>query len=241
MNRNNNHKDYGFSVRCVRDLLKHEKTRQLRLPGYFKLRIMQQTLFHKLDKNKIVNDLFIAYFDARNNKRNTINQIAFEKYLETNLFALSEDISEKKYIPRQSICFIINQPVKREIFAADFRDRIVHHFICNYIFPLFEKQFINDSYSCRVGKGTHCGIKRIDHFIRSCSQNYSKACYILKLDIKGYFMAINKTLLYEKMKQGILRFRHKIDFDLPLILYLIEKTIFNEPTKNCIIKGNKND
>ena len=208
----------------------------------FNRAIMQHlTLFPVVDKDKITLDLFQAYFDARKNKRNTINALAFEKHFEANVFALCDEILENRYEPKPSICFIVDKPVKREIFAADFRDRVVHHFICNYISPVFEKIFINDSYSCRKGKGTHYGIKRIDHFIRSCSQNYTRDCYILKLDIKGYFMAMNKPLLYKKVKEELIKQKHKIDFDLPLVLYLIEKTIFNDPRKNCIIKGRKTD
>lgn len=202
---------------------------------------MQLSLFNIQDREKILTDLFQAYFDARKNKRNTINALHFEKNFESNLFTLFNEIIAYNYLPKQSISFIVNSPVKREIFAADFRDRVVHHFIYNYISPIFEKSFINDSYSCRIGKGTHYGIGRIDKFIRSCSQNYSKDCFILKLDIKGYFMAMNKTLLSNKVKNGLLKFKHKIDFDLPLVLYLIEQTIFNDPTKKCIIKGKKSD
>jgi len=84
-------------------------------------------------------------------------------------------------------------------------------------------------------------IKRIDHFIRSCSHNYKQECYILKLDIKGYFMSINKELLYNKVRQTLFDKQDNLNFDLPLILYLIEKTIFNDSTKNCIIKGKKMD
>lgn len=203
---------------------------------------MQQfNLFSETERDRITHDLFLAYFDARKNKRNTINALAFEKHLEANIFALSNEIIERKYTPKSSICFIVNNPVKREIFAADFRDRVIHHFIYNYISPVFEKIFINDSYSCRGGKGTHYGIRRVDHFIRSCSQNYSRDCYILKLDIKGYFMAMDKLLLYQKVKQGILRFRYKNDFDIPLTFYLLKETIFNDPTKNCLVKGEKSD
>jgi RNA-directed DNA polymerase len=194
-----------------------------------------------IDKQKLTLDLFKAYFDARKNKRNTINALVFEKHLEANIFALADDIAARKYQPKPSICFIVNKPVKREIFAADFRDRVVHHLIYNYISPIFEKTFINDSYSCRVGKGTHYGIKRIDHFIRSCSENYSKDCYVLKLDIKGYFMAMDKTILFEKIKNELQKQKQKLYFDYFLAIYLIETTIFNDPKKNCIVKGNKSD
>jgi hypothetical protein len=203
--------------------------------------MLQSNLFSEIDKEKITLDLFQAYFDARKNKRNTINALLFEKNLESNVFALFDEIINYQYKPKPSICFIVDKPVKREIFAADFRDRVIHHLIYNYISPLFETVFINDCYSCRKGKGTHYGIKRIDHFIRSCSRNYTLDCYILKLDIKGYFMSIDKILLYDKIKEHLKMKRHKIDFDLPFVLYLLEQTIFNDPKENCIIKGRKSD
>ncbi len=186
-------------------------------------------------------DLFTAYYDARKNKRKTMNAMSFEMNYESNLFQLHEEIINRKYVIKPSICFINFSPVQREIFAADFRDRIVHHLIFNYISPVFEPLLINDCYSCRTGKGTHYGIKQIDHFIRSCSLNYKQECYILKLDIKGYFMGINKELLYNKVQQSLLDKKEKLTFDLPLVLYLIKKTIFNDPTKNCVIKGKKSD
>ena len=201
---------------------------------------MQLTLFEEQNRDQILIDLFQAYFDARNNKRNTINSLAYEKSFEASTFTLCDEILERRYQPSPSICFIVDKPVKREIFAASFRDRIVHHFIYNYISPLFEKTFINDSYSCRSGKGTHYGIQRIDEFIRSCSENYQRDCYILKLDIKGYFMAMNRKLLFKKIKSELFD-NGKINFDLPLVLYLLEKTIFNDPAKNCVIKVKKDD
>lgn len=202
---------------------------------------MQLKLFEDYFENKLLEDLFKAYFDARRNKRNTINALAYEREFEQKLFELFDEIIAHNYKPRPSICFVVNKPVKREIFAADFRDRIVHHLIYNYIAPIFEKSFINDSYSCRKGKGTHYGIKRVDHFIRSCSRNYTQDCYILKLDLKGYFMSINRTKLYDKIESILLVKKHKIDYDLALILELIKRTIFNDPTINCKIKGNKTD
>jgi RNA-directed DNA polymerase len=202
---------------------------------------MQTSLFSCQNEDRVLNDLFLSYFNARKNKRNTINALCFEKQYEHEIFQLHNEIMSNQYNPKPSICFIVDKPLKREIFAADFRDRVIHHFIYNYISPIFEKSFINDSYSCRIGKGTHYGIKRIDHFIRSCSQNYTKDCYILKLDIKGYFMSMNKSLLYDKVRNELIRNKHKVDFDLELVLYLIEKTIFNDPKENCIIKGKKED
>ena len=207
----------------------------------FNKKNVQLDIKFRTNDDTLLTDLFQAYFDARKNKRNTINALMFELHFESNIFRLFDEIISGKYKPSRSICFIVNQPVKREIFASDFRDRVVHHFIYNYISSIFDKTFINDSYSCRVGKGTHYGIKRIDKFIRSCSQNYSKDAYILKLDIQGYFMSINRTLLFQKIKQTLYSKMHLVDFDLSLIMSLIEKTIFNDPTSNCVVKGNKRD
>jgi RNA-directed DNA polymerase len=68
---------------------------------------------------------------------------------------------------------------------------------------LFEKAFIYDSYACRINKGTHLGIKRADSFIRKCSQNYTKDCYALKLNIQGFFMHIDKHILFVKLQDFI--------------------------------------
>ncbi len=198
---------------------------------------MQFSLFD-ISKQKIeLHELFEAYFDCRKNKRNTANALAFEINYESNLVQLCQDINNGTYKIGRSIAFIVDKPVKREIFAADFRDRVVHHFIIKKINHLFEKQFIYDSYSCRVGKGTHLGIKRIDKFIRKCSKNYTTDCYVLKLDILAFFMHINKNMLFQKLEKFINKKYNKPD--KTLILHLCKQIIYNEPTKNCIIKGKR--
>ena len=186
-----------------------------------------------------VTDLFQAYYDARRNKRGTTGVMEFEMDYERKLFALYNDIMSGRYRIGPSVCFISFKPVKREIFTAGFRDRIVHHFIFNYISPAFERLFINDSYSCRKGKGTSYGIKRADHFIRSCSRNYSRDGYVLKLDISGYFMSIDRLLLYEKVAAVVRRYQGEIAFDADILLRLIHQVIFNDPTKNCRIRSRR--
>lgn len=189
----------------------------------------------------LLKDLFRAYYDARKNKRSTINALVFEIDYEKKLFELYEEIKKRKYELSRSICFISFEPVQREVFAADFRDRIVHHLIYNYINPYFERMFINDSYSCRLGKGTSYGIKRMNHFIRACSKNYKKDCWILKMDIKGYFMSMDRNIVFEKVEKTLNRFRHEAKFDFDLVLYLVRKVIFHDPTRNCVIRGTKDD
>lgn len=191
--------------------------------------------------DNLLEDLFTAYFDARKNKRNTINALAFELNYESNLFKLYKEIRERKYEIATSICFINFDPVQREIFAADFRDRIVHHLLFNYINPIFDKTFINDSYSCRKNRGTHYGIRRIKRFVSQCSRNYTQDCYIMKLDIEGYFMKMDREILYNKIMNMLKENENELLCELDLIKYLLQKIIFNDPTTNCIIKGKRTD
>ena len=202
---------------------------------------MQLDIFSAYNHDQLLLDLFQAYYDARRNKRNTINALNFETDYEHHVIKLHEEIINGNYQIKPSICFINYKPVQREIFAADFRDRVVHHLVYNYIAPIFDKTFINDSYSCRQGKGTHYGIKRVGKFIRSCSQNYHNDCYILKLDIKGYFMSISRDKLYEIVKSHLIKYQYTSDFDFQLVLSLIKQIIFNDPTKNYIMKGKQSD
>jgi retron-type reverse transcriptase len=201
----------------------------------------------ELTDERLKEDLFLAYYDARKHKRNTINQLKFEINFEQELFSLYDEIIRRTYKPRPSICFIISNPVKREVFAADFRDRVIHHLLHNYIGPVLERSFIPDSYSCRKGKGTLYGIKRVEQFVRLCSENYTKDCYILKLDIRGYFMNINKQILFGQLV-GLLD-KNKIaeaysdnpQPDWELVFYLIREVIFQDVKENCIVKGARSD
>ncbi|MFH1761072.1 MAG: reverse transcriptase/maturase family protein, partial [bacterium] len=186
-----------------------------------------------------IDSLFQAYVTCRRNKRNTLNALAFESDYESNLITLCEEINNGSYKPVKSIAFIVKKPVKREIFAADFRDRVVHHLIINKLNPIFEKEFIYDSCACRTGKGAHFGIKRVNKFVRLCSVNYAKDCYILKLDIKGFFMHINKHILFNKLQKFIYS-KYKAR-DRERVIELCRKVIYADPVKNCIIKGKPSD
>ena len=186
-----------------------------------------------------VEQLFEAYLSCRKTKRYTQNALKFEVDYEANLFQLRDEIESGNYYPGRSIAFIVNKPVKREIFAADFRDRVVHHWLINKLNPLFERLFIQDSYACRVGKGTHYGVQRADRFIKACSDNYTKDCYILKLDVQGFFMHISRQLLFGMLEQFI--DENYTESDKALVLEISRKIIFNAPAQNCIIKGNKKD
>lgn len=201
------------------------------------------TLLHNTpvtDRQSVaLEDLFQAYFDCRRTKRNTINAMKFEIDYESNLIALCEELNTGTYLPGRSIAFVVTKPVKREIFAADFRDRIVHHWLINQLNPFFERIFIYDSYASRKERGSHFGIQRANRFIRQCSSNYTNDCHVLKIDIQSFFMRINKTLLLAMLHNFIEK--NEIHHDKAFVFDLCQKIIRNDPTVNCLRKGSRTD
>jgi len=186
--------------------------------------------------------LHLSYLAARKNKRNTHNQLAFELNQETNLHLLATSIFERKYKPKPCIAFIINKPVMREIFAADFSDRVIHHFIYRCIYKDIDQQLIYDTYSCREKKGTLFGVNRAKSFMRSCSEDYTENTYYLKLDIEAYFMNMQHTLLFEKVIAMLPTYKKSfLGINRDTLIYLIQQTIFNNVAANCRIKGSKTD
>lgn len=188
----------------------------------------------------LLTDLFQAYYNARQNKRNTPSQLRFEMNLESNLIELYHELRNFRYKPSPSVCFVVQDSVKREVFASEFRDRVVHHLYYNYVSALFDRRFIHDSYSCRKGKGTLMGIERIEHHIRSVSRNYTRKAYILKMDIKGYFMSIDRTLLCSMVHEEIERIPLSEDVKA-LVFYLTDIIAKKDPMQGAIRKGSPCD
>jgi len=129
-------------------------------------------------------NLYRAYLACRENKRKTINALKFEFKLEENLSELLNELKSGSYSPDRSIYFIVTEPKPREIFAADFRDRIIHHLFTREILQFTEKRWIFDSYACRKEKGTHKAVQRLQQFIKS-AKNKKRELYYMQLDLKG--------------------------------------------------------
>lgn len=138
--------------------------------------------------------LYKRYLECRKRKRGTINALKFELDAEANLLDLSSELQNKSYQPSCCVCFVVEKPKLREIIAADFRDRVVHHVLIERLNRIFEPIFIHDSYACRTGKGVHAAVKRLQKFIVSLSGK-GKAHY-LQLDIRSFFINIDKNILY---------------------------------------------
>ena len=147
--------------------------------------------------------LFEAYYECRKNKRNTLNALEFETDYESKLFELHREITERRYEIRPSIAFIVDKPVKREIFAGDFRDRIVHHYVIRELEPVFERMFVHDSYSCRQGRGTGMAVERMRKFAIGVTRNSTRPAWYLKLDIRSFFMSIRRETLLGMLRKII--------------------------------------
>lgn len=160
--------------------------------------------------------------------------------------------------------FVVTYPKKREVFAAMFRDRIVHHLYFRYTHQLFERTFIAETYSCIQGRGTHYGVNRLRQHIRQASLNWSEKCYAMNLDIRGYFMHIDRERLLKISTESLNNMRHHrvwLTDDVPIpsgvlltpqttwndirdfefILWLTEKIVMLDPMENCIIVGDESD
>jgi hypothetical protein len=168
--------------------------------------------------------------DCRRSKRNSASAAEFEYALEKNLRVLLEELQAKKYEPGRSICFVVREPKPREVFAACFRDRIVHHLLVNELMAMAEKIFIHDSYACRIEKGTHRAVKRLRDFLRRSGVGH-RPLWFLQLDIDGFFMSIDKNILYALAAKLIARHRKSAEWAED-ISWLTQKIIWHDPTKD---------
>lgn len=177
-------------------------------------------------------ELVDAYYDCRQNKRNTQSALAFEQYLERNLCALYDDLADGSYRPGRSICFVVTRPKVREVWAADFRDRIVHHLFYNRIAPRYYARFIADSCACIPGRGTLYAAKRLEAKIRSITENWTRPAYYLKLDLANFFVSIDKRILHRQLAERITE---------PWWMDLAETILFHDPRLDVEYRGRPQD
>ena len=182
-----------------------------------------------------LDELIDAYNDCKKHKGNTAQALEFGLTWEKNLKILKEEINSMNYQIGKSTCFIVTQPKLREVFAADFRDRIIHHLIMRKLEPLFERVFISSTYNCRKGKGTLYGAEDLFNKMKIITKDYTREAWIGKFDMKGFFMSIHKPTLWNKLEAFILQ-NYKGE-DIKILLDLVKKVTLNCPEKNCIRKS----
>lgn len=166
-------------------------------------------------------NLYKAYLGCRENKRTTYHAAKFEMSFESELLKLGDELTSHNYQPGPSICFAITDPKLREVWAADFRDRVVHHLLVNYLEPIWERTFVFHSFACRKKRGAHkaiCYLKKI----------ITPNLFFLQADIQSFFVSIDKSVLFSLVKKHVKN---------PEILWLAEKIISHDSTKNYIPRG----
>ena len=156
---------------------------------------------------------------AQKCKRFRDDVLLFNYDLEKNLGIIQNELINKTYIPGDYKTFVIYEPKRRLISAAPYKDRVVHHALCNVITPIFERSLIDSTYANRVGKGTH---KALDHFVKLAK----KYKYILSADIEKYFPSMDHVILKEKIRRKI---------KCPDTLWLIETILDNSNKQEPVI------
>ena len=137
-----------------------------------------------------------AWLDCRRNKRNSASALAFEQHAERHLVQLDHELTSGRYTPGRSICFVVTRPKPREVWAADFRDRVVHHPLYNHIAPRFHAGFVAGSSACIPGRGTLYAARRLEHHVRSVTGNWQHPAWYLKCDLANFFVSIDKHVLF---------------------------------------------
>jgi RNA-directed DNA polymerase len=155
------------------------------------------------DKVTSAEELFSAWDRFKNGKRNKLDVMRFEKDLEKQIFALQRTLENGTYRHEGYIEFRITDPKLREISKASVRDRILHHALFTALNPVFEPTFIANSFSCRVGKGSHKGVEVVAKMLRSESRNNTRPCFVLKCDVRRFFASVEHEVLLGILKQRI--------------------------------------
>ncbi len=172
--------------------------------------------------------LLQAYLDCRKHKRTSASAQAFEQHLERNLCELHAELVSRTYTPGASICFVVTRPKPREVWAAAFRDRIVHHLLYNHIAPRFEAAFTADSCACIAGRGTLYGARRLESQVRSATHNWSRPAWYLKIDCANFFVSINKHILRERIARRVRE---------PFWLALADTILMHDPRSEVQVRG----
>lgn len=148
-------------------------------------------------------NLLEAWKEFVKGKKNKKDVQEFSLHLMDNIFSLHRDLSNHTYKHGGYQAFKINDPKTRDIHKAAVRDRLLHHAIYRKLYPFFDKTFIPDSYSCRIGKGAHKAIKKFREYAYVVSKNNTKTFWILKCDIRKFFANIDHNILLKILEEYI--------------------------------------
>ncbi len=182
-------------------------------------------------------EVVAAFDDCLKHKKNTKGAKDFCLNKISNLLDLTDEINSRTYKIGTSQAFIITDPKVREVFAAAFRDRIVHHLIIRELEPYFERYFIGTTFSCMKGRGTLHGVEKLASILDERSEHYTKPYYIAKLDYQSFFMSLDKELLRKGLDNFILQ-NYPDNRKRECLRWLCEMVVLHHPEDDCEKVGN---
>lgn len=150
---------------------------------------------HTFEELISIENLLEAWQEFIVGKRSRRDVQEFECDLMANLFDLHRDLASTAYHHGQYEAFKVSDPKPRNIHKATVRDRVLHRAAYRKLYPFFDRLFIADSYSCRVGKGTHKALDRFRAFAQVVSKNRTRTGWVLKCDIRKFFASIDQATL----------------------------------------------
>src|SRR3989338_572417 len=150
-----------------------------------------------------VENLLRAWEEFLRGKKKRTDVLFFQNRLMDNVYELHRDLADRKYMHGAYHAFNIADPKPRSIHKAMVRDRLLHHLLYQELYSYFDKQFVFDSYSCRVQKGTHKAMNRFRAFARKVSRNNTQTCWVLKCDIRKFFANIDHDILKKTLAKYI--------------------------------------
>lgn len=176
-----------------------------------------------------------AYYDCRRRKGRSNGAVEYMLDYELNNLALWRELNSEAYRVSPSKAFCVTRPKLREVFCAAFRDRIVHHALANKFLPLIESTLTDAAYACRKGKGVEYGVERAARAMYDVSHGYTRTAWVLRCDMEGFFMSIDRERLYAKLADLINGQRRGEDKEWWLRLWRL--VILNRPEQNCVRVG----
>jgi retron-type reverse transcriptase len=153
---------------------------------------------HLIDQIITMDNLRDAYYKTSKGKKMTWGYLEFKEYAESNLLLVQQELADGAYAIGKYREFTIYEPKPRLISALDFKDRLVQHALCNVISPIFEKTLMPYTFACRVGLGTHAGVRHVQARMRS-----THASHFLKTDFSKFFPSVDRQVLHEMIDRRI--------------------------------------
>lgn len=201
--------------------------------------------------------LWRAYLACRRRKQGTAQAQRYALRLLDHIDNTALALQNRCYRPARSLCFVAIKPKAREIHAARFADRVVHHLLVPELEAVYEPVFIHDLYSNRKNKGTHAAVRRLQVFMRRLHGQGGTPCpsdaagnkqsawlkngWFLQLDIRNFFVSINRRILFEMIRNTLHKKYRGGAARLNELCWLTRLLLTGNPAQTAIRQGSPAD